>query len=388
VDLSFSQLAKRTGQQWQDLSSEGRKQWQSGAAIEKEAYLKKHNLYKETDKYKEYEYYLKGFKSKPASNTIRDPPRETSQNSSATPIAIGSTASPNLKLKHSSPSQASFSDMASEHTYQLCEEPYSSHSTEPTLSESLSQTNQSPEMPTSRVQYLPSQTSAYTQTTPGSSDFSSNTSHTSSVYNRSPELDSGQVKCQLRTFDYVHSEDVMKSPGVNVSWTTVTSDFTFIDYIMELYFYWENPNFSTLSEKVFLADFRSGRDVYCSAALVNAILALGCRLSLYTESPNTTDQSIIASFMEDPIIAGDLFYAEANILLDEESVPQLTTIQAMSIMSIRDADCGRQSSSIFYSKESIRLAVDMYNLMDFDSAQTIENQATLAVFWGAFALDQ
>ncbi|KAH7391634.1 hypothetical protein BKA64DRAFT_110670 [Cadophora sp. MPI-SDFR-AT-0126] len=377
--MSFSQLAKHTGQQWQDLSSGDREQWQSGAAIGKEAYLKNLKLYKETDKHKEYEHYLKDFKSKAASNTVRDPLGETSQDSTSATFAISSTASPNLKLKHSSPSQASFSDVASKHTYQPCDEKLcSSHSTGSTSSESLSRANQSPETPTSRVQYLPSQTSACTPTTPSSSDCSSNTSHTS-VYSGSPEIDSGQVKCQLQTFDCSHSEDARRPPGVNVSWTTISSDFAFIDHIMKLYFYWENPNFSTLSAKIFLADFRSGRDVYCSAALVNAILALGCRLSPYTKSPNTTDESVIA---------GDLFYAEANMLLDEESVPQLTTIQAMSIMSIRDAVCGRQSTSIFYSKESIRLAVDMNNLMEFDSAQAMENQAISAGFWGAFALDQ
>lgn len=67
-------------------------------------------------------------------------------------------------------------------------------------------------------------------------------------------------------------------------WTGVTSNGRFVEHIMALYFCWEYPTFASLNKEYFLEDFRNGISRYCSALLVNAIVALGCRFSNHPES--------------------------------------------------------------------------------------------------------
>jgi hypothetical protein len=70
----------------------------------------------------------------------------------------------------------------------------------------------------------------------------------------------------------------------------------------------------------------------------------------------------------------------------------LTTIQALGLMSIREASCGRSSESLFLSGQSIRLAIEMGLHLDInisDSKESeIEHAVRSATFWGAFSLDQ
>lgn len=62
-------------------------------------------------------------------------------------------------------------------------------------------------------------------------------------------------------------------------------------------------------------------------------------------------------------------------------------------MSIREASCGRSSESIYYSRQSICLAVEMglHRNDKFDGIDKVddaENAIRAATFWGAFSLDQ
>ncbi|KAM0298048.1 hypothetical protein ACHAPM_008744 [Fusarium culmorum] len=164
------------------------------------------------------------------------------------------------------------------------------------------------------------------------------------------------------------------------TWTSLTSDNTLVQHLLALYFCWEYPTFASLSKEHFLHDFQQGRNRYCSPILVNALLALGCRFS--TQPMSRANPS-------DPYTSGDHFFKESLRLFSQETDHHsLTTIQALGIMSIREASCGRDSESWYYAGQSIRLAIEMglHRIMDEGDEDELAVQS--ATFWGAFALDQ
>lgn len=164
------------------------------------------------------------------------------------------------------------------------------------------------------------------------------------------------------------------------TWTSITDDVSLVYHLLALYFCWEYPTFASLSKEHFLRDFQDGRDRYCSPILVNALLALGCRLST---QPKTRE------FPQDPYTSGDHFFKEALRLLNAESNQHsLTVIQALGILSIREASCGRASESWYYSDQSIRLAIEMGLHLTQKHLDIDEMAVRSATFWGAFALDQ
>lgn len=175
----------------------------------------------------------------------------------------------------------------------------------------------------------------------------------------------------------------LDSPEMKVptgTWTSVTADAGLVSHLLALYFCWEYPTFASLSKEHFMKDFLKGTHRYCSPILVNALLALGCRFST---KPNTRANP------NDPRTAGDHFFQEAlRLFYRESNHHNLTTIQALGIMSIREASCGRDSESWYYAGQSIRLAVEMglHRLQNDGDEDEIAVQA--ATFWGAFALDQ
>jgi hypothetical protein len=77
------------------------------------------------------------------------------------------------------------------------------------------------------------------------------------------------------------SIDLVKPKEAAVlSWTTVTQDKDLILHFLNMYFCWHYAYFTTLSKELFYRDFLTGTSSqYCSALLVNAMLALGCHFS-------------------------------------------------------------------------------------------------------------
>ncbi|KAI9813046.1 MAG: hypothetical protein M1827_004266 [Pycnora praestabilis] len=166
-------------------------------------------------------------------------------------------------------------------------------------------------------------------------------------------------------------------------WTRVTDNEVFINHLVSLYFCWEYPTFASLSKEHFLYDFTRGRRRYCSSLLVNALLALGCRFTDHPEAradPTSSDT------------AGDHFFEEAKALL-ERSSPSLPTIQALGLMSLREASCGRDDCSWFFSHQSIRMAVELGLHvgrvgLHGEPLSRSEREVRAATLWGSFALDQ
>jgi hypothetical protein len=180
------------------------------------------------------------------------------------------------------------------------------------------------------------------------------------------------------------------------SWTEVTKDAQLIAHLINMYFNWHYPYFTTLSKNLFYRDFLKGKPrgqprttVYCSSLLVNAILALGCH---FTTVPGAFAVS------GDSRTKGDHFFAEAKRLIienDEYEKPKLTTVQALALMSVREAGCGREAKGWVYSGMSFRMAQDIgLNLdiggipKDKNSLDEQEIDARRITFWGCFLFDK
>ncbi|KAK6860900.1 hypothetical protein PG995_004536 [Apiospora arundinis] len=163
------------------------------------------------------------------------------------------------------------------------------------------------------------------------------------------------------------------------AWTSVTEDADLVQHLLALYFCWEYPTFTTIHKEFFLADFLNGRQRFCSAALVNALLALGCLFSSWVG---------IATSLDDFHTLGDQFFKESLRLTTQEiNQYSLTTVQAFGILSIREARCGRNVESRYYAGQSMRLAVEMgLHQVGYDPDMG-DTAVSIVTFWGAFTLD-
>lgn len=183
-----------------------------------------------------------------------------------------------------------------------------------------------------------------------------------------------------------------KQEDAIVSWTEVTSDPELIIHLINMYFTWHYTYFTTLSKSLFYSDFLLGKPThdtkrkteYCTSLLVNAMLALGCH---FTSWPSARDNH------QDSATAGDHFFREAKRLIlenDEHEHPRLATVQALALMSVREAGCGREAKGWVYSGMSFRMAYDLGLNLDSSSA-TLDDQETDArriTIWGCFLFDK
>ena len=168
------------------------------------------------------------------------------------------------------------------------------------------------------------------------------------------------------------------------SWTHVTRDASLIEHLLSLYFCWEYPVFTILSEHYFRNDMRNKRRQYCSPLLVNAILAVACRFSDRPEARTISD---------DGRTAGDHFFEEAELLLAGDSTPGLTTLQALGIMSVREASSGRESKGFSLAGQCTRMAIQLGLQLpcagvDGVAFSPTELEVRAITFWGSFALEQ
>ncbi len=119
-----------------------------------------------------------------------------------------------------------------------------------------------------------------------------------------------------------------------LSWTSVTADKDLISHLIKMYFCWHYAYFTTLSKKLFLRDFSLGRSTqYCSPLLVNVMLSLGCHFSTKPGAYANPDDSATV---------GDHFFKEAKRLMyenDEFAITKVCTVQALALMSVREAGC-------------------------------------------------
>lgn len=178
------------------------------------------------------------------------------------------------------------------------------------------------------------------------------------------------------------------------TWSRVTKDSQLITHLINMYFTWHYPYFTTLSKKMFFRDFLKGKGrvsrngtMFCSSLLVNAMLALGCHFTSVAGAYGTPGDSRTK---------GDHFFAEAKRLIvehDEYERPRLVTVQALALMSVREAGCARETKGWVYSGMSFRMAGDIgLNLAvgELDSEKMSEHEvdARRITFWGCFTFDK
>ena len=68
-NLSFTAIAKRVGERWQDIPAEEKEPYESEASTAKEKYHTEMADYKTTRSYRDYQQYLMEFKAKHAGNS-------------------------------------------------------------------------------------------------------------------------------------------------------------------------------------------------------------------------------------------------------------------------------------------------------------------------------
>jgi Fungal specific transcription factor domain len=181
--------------------------------------------------------------------------------------------------------------------------------------------------------------------------------------------------------------DHIRHAGVVVPgepWTRVTANNAFIHHLMSLYFCWEYPTFATLSKEQFLDDYLYGRRRYCSSLLVNSMLALASRFS---------DQPEARADRNNSETVGDHFFKEAKRLLALEKLPSLTTIQALGLMSLREASCGRENMSMSYSYLSMEMTkkLELHLIEEGNNSPKFsreELEVRSATAWGSFTLEK
>jgi hypothetical protein len=174
-----------------------------------------------------------------------------------------------------------------------------------------------------------------------------------------------------------------------LSWTTVTQDKELIIHFMNMYFCWHYAFFTTLAKELFYRDFLTGTpSQYCSPLLVNVMLALGCHFS---------SRSAARADPDDSGTTGDHFFKEAKRLLyedDEFASAKLCTVQALALMSVREAGCGHESKGWVYSGMSFRMACDLglnVDAMPMNETSRLTDEdvdARRVTFWGCFLFDK
>lgn len=167
-------------------------------------------------------------------------------------------------------------------------------------------------------------------------------------------------------------------------WTNVIQEEKIVQHLLNLYFCWEYPTFASLSKKHFFHDFYRGKRRYCSSLLVNALSCLGARFSKSRAVRGRTNANTV----------GEQFFEECKRLLEaDEGKLSLPTVQALGLMSLREASCGRNAVSLSYSRRSMQMALEMQLEKDLTHLDGVvftstEREVRAATFWGCFTLEQ
>src|SRR5271163_1577557 len=112
--------------------------------------------------------------------------------------------------------------------------------------------------------------------------------------------------------------------------------------------------------------------------LVNAVLAVAC---------NYSDRPEARADVNDPSTVGDHFFAEAKRLLAENERSCLTTVQALGVMSIRQAMNNQDSTGWRYAAQMMSMTVELglhtsYAAQPHGKLTASEVEARKVTFWG------
>lgn len=121
------------------------------------------------------------------------------------------------------------------------------------------------------------------------------------------------------------------------TWTQTGWTKAHIRHVFDALLTWDCLAFCFLCKDLFLRDYESGSTQFCSSALVNAMLALACRLI------NETDDDDI---LPTGWMGSKHFFTEAKALIEDEELSEsLPNIQAFGILSLYEIRCGREAEA-------------------------------------------
>ena len=218
--------------------------------------------------------------------------------------------------------------------------------------------------------------------------FASETLEADFARQMSPSASSSRVdKKKLTVMSRDSSTDDSPSVSTTVTpidtptvWFATPQDAELIQHLLNLYFCWVHPFYQLFSRDHFLHDMGRGRTEFCSAMLVNALLSIACHYS---------DRPAARTIGGGSNSAGDHFFTEAKSELDRTDKPSLTTVQALGLMSIREASQGRDSNGYQYAGRCVRMALEMgLHLSVIGSGmRPAEVEVRRVTFWGVFNLE-
>ncbi|KAK5048936.1 hypothetical protein LTR84_005357 [Exophiala bonariae] len=173
-----------------------------------------------------------------------------------------------------------------------------------------------------------------------------------------------------------------------VCWTTVTQDREIIDHLLSLYFTHHHPICPVIPESLVRDDLASGKTTYCSPALLNAMLAVGCSLLGFSHELNPSGKNW-------PTV--EAFTGEAEKLLAAHPKPNLTGIAALCLLAmlenlqLHDQRCyrfsGRASCMALFLGLHMEIVSDRYSTM-VDHREATLAYVRLQLFWICFQVDQ
>lgn len=140
-----------------------------------------------------------------------------------------------------------------------------------------------------------------------------------------------------------------------------------------------NKFFPLVREKEFYDDFSLSQTDYCSSMLVNAMCSYACHF---------TNDPAVRKDPDNPRTAGDHFFESAQKLLyDSGETSCFTTIQALAIISVREASAGRDSSGYKFQGRAIRMALELGMHLKHDREPTTDDRIRQETMWSLFILE-
>ncbi|THX79212.1 hypothetical protein D6D04_05313 [Aureobasidium pullulans] len=156
-------------------------------------------------------------------------------------------------------------------------------------------------------------------------------------------------------------------------------------HLIEIYFTWANPWCPVINEELFRGSMYSGGK-YCTPLLLMCIFSMGSRF---------TDRPEVRSDPASPYTAGRLFLEEAERLLQVElKSPKITTIQALTIMSVLYCAFGYDSACWLHEGMASRLMLEMglnidtTPLVASDSMPVEEAMLRRQMYWSLYSVDK
>ncbi|KAF2759473.1 hypothetical protein EJ05DRAFT_484425 [Pseudovirgaria hyperparasitica] len=165
------------------------------------------------------------------------------------------------------------------------------------------------------------------------------------------------------------------------TWTNVTKDGDFVRHLLQTYFEIWNPYYNFIPQKPFWDSFNVGSTKYCSPLLVNAVCALACHAS---------DLPGARTVPSDHRTSGDHFFVEARRILFDDETPCITSVQALSIMALREPAAGRDSSGYMYAGRCLRMSLELGLHLRYagpDKLDPVEEEVRNVTFWACFCFE-